>query len=201
MFRSTDGGHHFEFVGLPTGSKPPDDHDGFTEPALTELPNGDLLAAFRVEYHRPDRVMMQCKSSDGGRTWTDPVICPGVPRYYPLRRLQPIHNEGKTHMNAANVSPWLATLPNGVIAMVYGRPGVYITFSEDGTGNEWRDRIPVVPEPSLFGVNYDSSHMAGVIDVGENELVMIYDVYNYQPPEGGPAGNTVFALRMRVEKA
>lgn len=201
LFRSTDGGHRFDFVSLPTGATPPQDHRGFTEPALTELSNGDLLMAFRVEYHQPDRVMMQCRSSDRGATWTEPVICPGVPRHYPVRRLQPIVNQGKTHLNAAGVSPYLITLPGGVVAMVYGRPGVYITFSEEGTGEVWRDRLPVVSEESLFGINCDSSHMAGVIDVGENELVMIYDVYNYRPPGGGPAGNTVFALRMRVERA
>ncbi|MSS69973.1 MAG: exo-alpha-sialidase [Candidatus Latescibacteria bacterium] len=201
LFRSTDKGQSFEFVGLPTGTTPPPNHRGFTEPALTELSNGDLLAAFRVEYHQPDRVMMQCRSSDGGATWTGPVICPGVPRHYPVRRLQPIVNQGKTHLNAANVSPYLTTLSNGVVAMVYGRPGVYITFSEEGTGEAWRDRLPVVTEESLFGINCDSSHMAGVIDADENELVMLYDVYNYRPPDGGPTGNTVFALRMRVEKA
>ena len=43
--------------------------------------------------------------------------------------------------------------------------------------------------------------MAGVIDVGENELLMVYDIYNYEPPEGGPVGNTVFGLRMTVERA
>ena len=200
LFRSTDGGHSFEFVGLPTGAAPPQNHRGFTEPALTELSNGDLLMAFRIEYHQPDRVMMQCRSSDGGRTWTEPIVCPGVPRHYPIRRLQPIANQGKLHLNAAGVSPYLTTLPSGIVAMVYGRPGVYITFSEEGTGEVWRDRLPVVAEESLFGINCDSSHMAGVIDVGMHELVMIYDVYNYQPPEGGPAGDTAFALRMRVER-
>jgi hypothetical protein len=122
-----------------------------------------------------------------------------VPRHYPLRRLRPIVNEGKTHSNAANVSPSLSVLPNGVVAMAYGRPGVYLSFSADGSGAPWTDCLPVVPESSLFGINCDSSHMAGVAAVGENELVMIYDVYNYQPPDGGICGNTVFALRVRAE--
>ncbi len=200
MFRSTDGGFNFEFIGFPTGWAPPVNHEGFDEPGLAELPNGDLLAAFRTEYHQPDRVLMQSRSSDGGRTWTEPIICPGVPRYYPLRILHPIRNEGKICMNAANVSPWLTVLPNGVAAMVYGRPGQCITFSEDGSGQEWRDRIPIVPEPSLFGINSDSSHMAGVVAVGANELVIVYDMYNYRNPLDGKEGNTVFALRMTVDR-
>jgi len=205
MFQSADGGYNFNFVSFPTGTEPPLSHTGFVEPALAELPNGDLLAVFRTGYHRPDRVMMQCRTSDGGKTWSEPVICPGIPRYYPLRFLHPIRNEGKTHYNAANVSPWLATLKNGVVALVYGRPGVYITFSEDGTGKEWRDRIPVVPEPSLMGCisgadGVNSSHMAGVIDIGESELLVFFDIYNYLPPKGGTVGNTVFALRMKVTR-
>jgi len=207
MFRSTDGGYNFQFVSLPAGMPPLKQTEAtrgvraLVEPGLAELPNGELLAVFRTGYHQPDRVMLQARSSDGGVSWSELIACPGVPRYYPVRRLQPIVNEGKTHMNNAGVSPWLAALPSGVVAMVYGRPGLHITFSEDGTGSEWRDRIPIVPEPSLFGVNCDSSAMAGVEAVGENELVVVYDIHNYKPPDGGPVGNTVFSLRMTVEKA
>ncbi len=46
-----------------------------------------------------------------------------------MGRLDPFRNEGKTPMNNAEVSPWLATLPNGVVTMVYDRPGLHITFS------------------------------------------------------------------------
>ena len=207
MFRSTDGGYNFDFVGLPAGMPPHEETEvtrgiwAFAEPALTELPNGDLLAVFRTGYHQPDRAMLQSKSFDGGKTWSELILCPGVTRHYPVRMLPPIHNEGKTHMSNAEVSPWLATLPNGVVAMVYGRPGEHITFNEDGTGDEWRDRIPIVPEPSLFGINCDSSHMAGVAAVGENELVVVYDIANYEPRDGEPLGNTVFSVRMTVEKA
>ena len=206
MFRSTDDGYHFHFFGLPAGMPPLPDSEvlrgisAFVEPALTELPNGDLLSVFRTASHQPDRAMLQCKSSDRGRTWSDLIYCPGVPRYYPVRRLDPIRNEGKLHLSSAGVSPWLTTLPNGVVAMVYGRPGLHITFSEDGTGDEWRDCIPIVPEPSLFGVNCENTGMAGVLAIGENELIVIYDIANYEPPDGGPTGNTVFSLRMTVER-
>lgn len=207
MFRSTDGGYNFEFVGLPTGMPPHAENEAlrgviaFVEPAMTQLPNGDLLAVFRTGYHRPDLAMLQCKSSDGGATWSELILCPGVLRHYPVRRLHPLVNEGKTHTSNAGVSAWLATLPNGVVAMVYGRPGEHITFSEDGSGEVWTDRLPIVPEPSLFGINCDSSHMAGLVAVSSNQLVIMYDVANYQPPDGGPLGNTVFSFRMTVDRA
>lgn len=149
LFRSTDGGFNFDYVSMPCGSDKPDGSHGYTEPALTRLPNGDLLAISRVEYHDPMRVMMQFRSSDDGHTWTTPEICPGVPPVYPVRKI-PVVNDGKTHLNAVAVSPELAVLPNGVVVLTYGRPGQYLAFSEDGTGTQWRDRIAVVPEHSLF---------------------------------------------------
>ena len=201
LFSSTDGGYHFDFVSYPTGTQCPADHHGFTEPTLAQLANGDLLAVFRTEYHRPDRVLMQCRSSDGGQTWTEPIVAPGTPRHYPLRALQPILNTGKTHGNAASVSPALTVMPSGIAAMVYGRPGVHLTLSEDGSGSLWHERIPVVPEPSLFGHNCDGSAMAGIVSLGGSELLMVYDVRNYRPADGGPAGNTVFSLRLHVERS
>ena len=44
--------------------------------------------------------------------------------------------------------------------------------------------------------------LAGVVAVGDNQLVVIYDIYNYQPlpPEVGPVGNTVFSFRMTVDR-
>ena len=78
LFRSTDGGHSFDYVTLPCGADKPESSHGYTEPTLARLPNGDLLAVLRVEYNEPMRVMMQCRSSDGGGTWTAPEMCPGV---------------------------------------------------------------------------------------------------------------------------
>ncbi len=198
LFRSTDGGFNFDYVSLPCGSDKPDSSHGYTEPALTRLPNGDLLAVSRVEYHEPMRVMMQFRSSDDGLTWTTPEICPGVPPVYPVRKI-PVVNEGKTHLNAVAVSPDLAVLPNGVVVLTYGRPGQYLAFSEDGTGSHWRDRIAVVPEHSLFGVNDATSAMAGVTAVSHDELLLVYDVRNYQSEALPDPANTVFALRARVE--
>lgn len=198
MFRSTDGGATFDFMACPTGPGRPVDHHGFTEPALTRLPGGGLLAVFRTEYHQPDRILMQCRSGDGGLTWTAPVACPGVPRHYPLRRLRPIANSGKTHLNAASVSPALCTLGNGVVALTYGRPGVHLAFSEDGSGEVWTDCLAVVPEPSLFGANDSGSGMSGLVPVSEDAVLLIYDVYNWRDHPDALPGNTVFGLRVTV---
>ncbi|MFH1572146.1 MAG: sialidase family protein [Gemmatimonadota bacterium] len=198
MFRSTDGGATFDFVACPTGTDRPVDHHGYTEPALACLPGGDLLAVFRTEYHQPDRILMQCRSADGGLTWTAPAACPGVPRHYPLRQLRPVANRGKTHLNAASVSPALCTLTNGVVALTYGRPGVHLAFSEDGSGEVWTDRLAVVPEHSLFGANDSGSAMSGLVPVSDDTVLLIYDVYNWRDHPDAVPGNTVFALRVTV---
>jgi hypothetical protein len=200
LFRSTDGGFRFDYVSLPCGADKPDNSHGYTEPTLARLPNNDLLAVSRVEYHGPMRVMMQFRSADEGLTWTAPEICPGVPPVYPVRKI-PVVNEGKTHLNAVAVSPDLVVLPNGVAVLTYGRPGQYLAFSEDGSGAEWHDRIAIVPEHSLFGTNDASSAMAGVTAIGDDEVLLVYDVRNYQSAELLTPANTVFALRVRIKVA
>jgi hypothetical protein len=198
LFRSVDAGCSFDYVSLPCGADKPNDSHGYTEPTLARLQSGDLLPVFRVEYHAPMRVMMQCRSSDDGLTWTEPEVCPGVPPVFPVRKISVV-NEGKTHLNAVAVSPDLAVLPNGVVVLTYGRPGQYLAFSEDGSGAAWHDRIAVVAEHSLFAVNDASSAMAGVTAISDDEFLLVYDVRNYQSSTLQDPANTVFALRGRAE--
>jgi hypothetical protein len=200
LFRSTDGGYNFDYVSLPCGADKPANSHGYTEPTLARLANNDLLAITRVEYHDPMRVMMQFRSADNGLTWTTPEICPGVPPVYPVRKI-PVVNDGKTHLNAVAVSPDLTVLPNGIAVLTYGRPGQYLAFSEDGSGDQWRDRVAVVPEHSLFGNNDASSAMAGVTAIGQDEVLLVYDVRNYQSQALATPANTVFALKARVTRS
>jgi len=116
---------------------------------------------------------------------------------FPARKI-PVVNTGKTHLNAVAVSPDLAVLPNGVIVLTYGRPGQYLAFSEDGSGAAWHDRVAVVAEHSLFGVNDASSAMAGVTAISDDEFLLVYDVRNYQSSTLPDPANTVFALRGRA---
>ena len=120
IVRSTDKGKTFEHVwtfsteiyGKPLGD------EGFTEPDVEVLANGDILCIMRTG--GSNSPMYQSRSTDGGRTWSDPVSV-GWP----------------------GVKPHLRLLSNGVLACssgrgLYGHPQItHAMFSIDGTGKVW----------------------------------------------------------------
>ncbi len=119
IVRSTDKGKTFEHVwtfGPGIDGKFVGD-EGFTEPDMEVLANGDILCIMRTGSRSP---MYQSRSTDGGRTWSDPV---------------PVGWQG--------VKPHLRLLSNGVLACsagrgLYGHPQItHAMFSIDGTGKVW----------------------------------------------------------------
>ena len=101
---------------------------GGGEDSLILTPGGDLLCAMRPDHSAAegDRETMLSRSSDGGRTWSEP---------------KPVAPSSGT--------PHLIALDHGPIALVYGRPGVHVVFSEDG-GHTWNTTVtlagPTLPE-------------------------------------------------------
>ncbi len=142
---------------------------GYCEPSLALLPDGQLLCMMRTQgaQHPPDyRPMYTSWSDDEGRTWTKPIPT------------QPYLN---------NVWPTLAVLDNGVVACIYGRPGVHVVFSTD-QGHTWTNRVTFTdrPEPETTGY-------ADMVKVGPNKLLAIAGL-------GDPDGTRVFPItveRMR----
>ena len=84
---------------------------GCEEASLERLADGRILAIFRTKSREE---LLQSWSSDEGKTWTRPLSA-GV----------------------GSVLPKLLMLSNGVLACSYGRPGIHIMFSPDGTGEKW----------------------------------------------------------------
>ena len=97
---------------------------GSEEFSLVRTASGKLLCAMRTDLCSYDTeatvaTMLAC-SDDDGRSWSTPrVIAP------------------------TSVTPHLVALDNGVIALVYGRPGVHLLFSID-EGHTWRCPVRVV---------------------------------------------------------
>ena len=85
--------------------------DGMCEPVMRQVADGSLVCVLRRGGKLP---LAQCRSTDGGRTWSSPEL-----------------------LTAHGVDPDLLLLSNGVLACTYGRPGLHIMFSEDGCGRAW----------------------------------------------------------------
>ena len=117
------------------------DGDGYCEPALIEAADGSLLCVMRWGGGAP---LGQCRSVDGGKTWSAPE-----------------------KLAAHGVDPDLFLMSNGVLACTYGRPGLYIMFSEDGCGYSWGYRTQI-------GAWRSSTYM-GIAEIAPDKLLLVYD--------------------------
>lgn len=91
------------------------------EPCLTRTADGGLACVIRCAHHE-QKPMLITYSADKGKTWQEP------------KRL---HDFG--------VMPQAMLLANRVLALSFGRPGVHVMFSPDGSGRRWTDPVSIVP--------------------------------------------------------
>jgi len=201
LFRSDDGARTFRYISTIAGSTDPG-HGGFTEPAMARMADDSLLVLARTEYPPDDwRYLVSFRSGDDGASWAAEGVPAGVPPVYRIRTQRPLRNEGKTHANAGNVSPSLARLANGVAVLSFGRPGLKVAFSADGTGRQWTDALRVVPEESLFGRNDRTSAMTGLVPVGPDRFVLVYDVSGYQDEDELEPCDAILSLEIAAARA
>ena len=84
---------------------------------------GEIICVDRMDLattHDPHRSTMLARSTDNGLTWSEPE-----------------------KVASSSVTPHLVKLENGVVALVYGRPGVHVQFSSDGC-RSWQSRTSLI---------------------------------------------------------
>ena len=161
FFRSEDEGQHWTAAGTVGQMAPGEPFDGgmlysegFTETGVTRTSDGRLYALMR---HGSYMLLWRNSSSDGGRTWDD-MMC----------------------FNYPGVAPSLCLMPNGIMAAAWGRPGMSVAFSLDGTGRTW-DAIAGIMQDDQPSQKYPWLH-----PLDEKRLLLFYDrrvwdasVHNY----------------------
>jgi len=150
LFLSHDEGKNWEYVSTIGKIQPGTPFDGgkifsegFNETGLSLTSDGNLYALMR---HGSYMLLWRAISEDGGTSWGD---------------LQAFNYPG--------VAPSLSLLPNGILAAVWGRPGLTVGFSLDGTGTNW---------DLLVGIMHDgipSQKYGWLVTTGENRLMLFYD--------------------------
>lgn len=150
LVESRDEGRTWTFVST-IAFRHGEPGDGFVEPVMLPVSDGSLLCVLRRGGRLP---MAQCRSLDDGRTWSRPELLPGH-----------------------GVDPDLFLMSNGVLVGTFGRPGLHLMFSLDGSGHEWTD-LTTVGE-------WRSSTYMGIAEVAPDQLLLVYD-RNDTPLGGEP---------------
>ena len=119
---------------------------GFDEPNLLVLPNNDILCFMRTGSKVGNSIYMS-RSKDNGLTWSHADL---------------ITDRG--------VYPTACLMKNGVIAVVYGRPGDWIVFSADG-GQTWINEMCLNPQGPVAN---DCGGYDWVEEVGPDTLLAVY---------------------------
>ena len=116
LLRSGDGGRTWEYLST-IAALPELGDEGFCEPSIALLDNGDLLCVLRNGGGDKGPLWI-ARSKDQGRTWSVPVRITLTGNY-----------------------PSLIAMQNGVLACVYGRPNNRVSFDLTGSGLAWSHTV------------------------------------------------------------
>ncbi|MBU4200376.1 MAG: glycoside hydrolase [Verrucomicrobia bacterium] len=122
ILQSTDRGHSWQLRSIVAYDR----QITYAEPFLAYAPNGELLCTLRTTCREEkDEPLHLARSGDDGRTWSAPEQIAEV-----------------------GVFPNILTLGCGVSVISFGRPGMWLMFSDDGAGRRWGNRRTLVePDP------------------------------------------------------
>ncbi len=144
VVRSTDRGRTWHYRAT-VAYDPKIGLESFCEPDLLRLPNGRILCFMRTGgsggKHTP---LYMNHSDDDGRTWSRP---------------RPIADRG--------VWPNACRMRSGVLALTYGRPGNWLSFSLD-SGRSWTPGFCFYPGEN--STNYNS-----VEEIAPGRLLVVWD--------------------------
>ena len=151
VLTSTDGGVNWDVTATVAEADPEQTHiqayEGPAEGALERLSDGSLLMVMRVGWRLP---MIYSRSFDDGVTWSEP---------------QQIE-VGSAGQDLLSVQPTMERLPTGELLLMVGRPGLVMTMSESGLGDDWD--VPV-------GVDYVNTENGSFTVLDSTEVVVAGD--------------------------
>lgn len=170
-YRSGDQGRTWEKVGQILYNEPDCRRDGFTEPALELLANGELFAVLRTTDGHGVGPMYRSYSADRGRTWSAPEA-----------------------FTETGVLPRLLRLANGVLVLSSGRPGVDLRFSTDH-GRTWSPATELIPVPDRIKIQADSCGYTSLTALGKDRFLIAYSWFT--PPSGR---KSIYVREVRVRR-
>ena len=193
VFKSTDDARTWDYVsqvsvnddvyarGMECEAANKGVFEGFNEPMMEVMPDGSVVMLMRSgSENQPSYIV---RSTDGCKTWSDPVV-----------------------FDSVGVKPQLLTLECGVTVASYGREGLYVRATTDASGLEWEDPIRI----ALTGETLSSELLADdkrisdyytcLFALDSTTVLMLYTDF-YYPDDGGEAKKTILARIITVQDA
>ena len=146
------------------------------EMSLTKSSNGNLICAMRTDMSTTDETLpcgtLVCVSEDNGFTWSEPSFAAD-----------------------SSVTPHVAALSDGIVLLIYGRPGVHFKISEDN-GHTWSSSYPIIgktlSEELASGNTYanakyfDSCSYSNTFieKLSDNTVLVLYNDLKYDDGDG-----------------
>ena len=173
---SEDAGRTWQLRGMIADGLDTSWGYAFGEQSLARMPDGDLLCVMRTKASNElaaTHHLAVARSADAGRTW---------------QTLPPLAE--------FSVTPHLVALANGMVAVVYGRPGVHVKASADG-GRTWGESQPIVgpsereilaqPPKHWWSHRHDwSCANTSVVVTGPDRFLVAYSDFRHRDAEGRP---------------
>ena len=167
---SGDNGRTFERRG--TIAADPEGQYPMSETAIAETSSGELVAAIRSTA-AGQKPLWISRSSDAGWTWSAPE------RLFDF-----------------GVKPTLLRLENGVLVLSFGRPGVYLSFSLDGTAQSWTEPTPIIAGDHESIAAHSCGYTA-LLELASDEFLLAYSDFQHLDGEGRSC-RAIVARRMRA---
>lgn len=128
------------------------------EPCLAQTTRGDFACVIRCATQEQQPMLIAY--SDDGSAWTVPA---------------PLYPFG--------VLPQLLPLANGVLVLSFGRPGVHIMASPDGSARRWTSAFPIVPGDAGH-IHAHSCGYTRMIPLDDQNVLLVYSEFRHDGPQG-----------------
>jgi hypothetical protein len=147
-----------------------------TEPVLVQTAKGGILCVIR-RTDQTQKSMLLARSLDKGKTW-------GKPR-------------AMDELGVFGVMPDLARLESGPLVLSYGRPGVQLSFSLDGTGEKWESPLVLVAS-GLGNRDAKTDGYTSLVPLGAGEFLIGYSDFEHLD-DLGRKRKAILVRRLKLE--
>lgn len=157
---SRDNGRSFQRRGTIAADRRGNDLKG--EPCLSTTADGRLICVLRQTDH-VQKPMQLTWSDDGGRTWDRPE-----------------------DLFEFGVWPCVSLVGGQTLALSFGRPGVWLSFAADGSGDSWSDPTPIIVGDGKSLAEHSCGYTSQ-LPLDDVSFLLAYSDFQHPHPEGGVA--------------